>query len=170
MENNKQLIEQLKVKAEKSEVLRAIIDVFSKRERTRSTVTVPALSNKLKANGTAFSREDCRAALKDLANLGLGSAIKDSRGNIQGLKNIILNLNQIGNEVKGSPYVLPKHGLKQPNVGRPAILRKAPENRPNVSITVSFHGKPLTLDIPKGFNGKDISDLISTLSGAKLHH
>lgn len=86
----------LKDKVAKSPALAALCGIFAKRERNRNEITVLAMYVNLIKEGRSFSKSQIKEAFKTLEEAGIGKLGLDSKQQIVSLKDIKVNLPEVG--------------------------------------------------------------------------
>lgn len=164
-------IETLKNEAKQSQAFNAVCHVFALRRRTRFTLSINSLTQKMKNEGFDFSRKEYENVFKALHNAGLGELVKNKNGRLVGMKNIKNTLQSIGKAACGeqTTFITAQKPVKAIPIDLPSIHPKTIiERRVNHDLGLIVHvdGKPITLQLPKDLDVKDLSKLILKLRTA----
>lgn len=168
-----QIIESLKLAAQKDKATDAVLHVFAMRERARAQVTMSALEQKMRAERFSFDRQDYVRVLKLLAELGLGRLDTDTRGRVRALKDIKTSLQSIGAAACGQSTKLDRFkmrnkfskitaGVVKEKLAAPVEV-PAPQKEAGVTaigLTVSINGKMMTVSVPKDLTAQEIALLV----------
>jgi hypothetical protein len=164
----KQVIESLKREAETNKVANAVFYVFALRDRTRSTLTIHALDQRMKLNKFIFPREEYCKIVKLLSELDLGTLVTNGKGKIIGLKDIRVTLQSVGNvacnkvgNLEGFHARNKYEVLELPKkTAKPAVI--APPAH-EVMIAVRINGAKFEIPVAKSLSENEIASLIKSL-------
>lgn len=163
--NMKQLevITKLREEAKKNPVANAFFLNCAMRRRSRSTVTLHSLLQKMKNEGFNFTSKQYEEVIKLLASLEIGKLDTDYKGRVRGLKDIGITLQSLG---KAACANSTKLEVYKPN---PVVLQKS--NKPKILVGVkkstflTFYigDNAMKIEIPSKASAKDIAELIDKL-------
>lgn len=176
-------VEVLKAGIKENKALEAICFMFALRERSRSTIKVPSLMQKMRREGFMFSREDYDRAVKVLVQAGVGQPILNRRGRLVGLGNIKMSLQDIGKAVYGDklPEAMVKTAVQRVKPPQLTLVKKVEESQgvseekaveghgkplhaSEIGLLVSINGKPVTVKFFKDAQISDITDFITKIT------
>ncbi len=162
-------IEILKKDARENEALNAMCHVFAVRKRSRSTIKIPSLMQKMRKEGFNYDRDSYEKALVSLDKAKVGELVLNKNKRISGLKNIRHTLQSLGQAVCEDKSLDVKI-QKQDKVHQLPVSYVAPveESKSTEEIGLLLHidGKTITLDLPRGLSGRDIGTIIDRLRSA----
>src|SRR4051812_6596149 len=90
------VVTQIRKEAAQKPAFNALCQIFAKRQRARSQVTMHNLTAIMKREGFSYSRDELAQALKFLAHIGLGRAEFNRNNKFKALKDIKVTLQSIG--------------------------------------------------------------------------
>lgn len=169
------VVTQLRKEAQQKPAFNAICEVFAKRQRARSQVTMHNLQAVMKKEGQEFSREEYAQALKFLAHLGLGRVEFNRNNKLKALKDIKVTLQSIGlaatakidalnkwsAHVKFSKLPEAKQDYAQPPVAEDVV--KAVNIRYPAELTVRFSKNEVTtFKLPGGLSPKELGLILAS--------
>ena len=158
---NQQVIDKLKTACKQDASVNAVFHLFALRERTRSTLTVSALSQKMREEGFNYSAEQYRQVLQLLIECKLGESMPSRTGLIKGLKNIKVNLPELGKAVCGAKAQTVR-GYNALPIQETYTGPKLPKASISVSLSVA-NRPPVVLQFPQGVDSSMLSLLIDKL-------
>lgn len=159
-------IETLKNEAKQSQAFNAVCHVFALRKRTRFTLAINSLTQKMKNEGFNYTRKEYENVFKSLHSAGIGEIVKNQSGRIVGMKNIKNTLQSIGKAACGEETTFiasPTKPVKAIPIASPMIERRVNDE---LSLIVRLDGRPITLGLPKDLDARDLSKLILKLRTA----
>lgn len=159
----KDIIETLKQKASQNQATNDVLHAWAARERARQSVTVEALTHRMKREGFKHTREDYAEVLKTMADLGIGQLVKDSKGRISALKDVKTTLQSLGSAVVGTAANLKSFRARNRYRKMPHNQAPAPAASKSVVITVYLGQKALPIPVPKDLTSEEIADLVEAL-------
>lgn len=172
---SKNAVDMLKTETANSQAAEDVMNLLAERQRSRSTLSVSALSQQMRKRGIKHSPSEYREVLGLIAKLGVATKVMSSRGKVQALRNIKVNLSSLGKLAKGEKLEINDNNLhnqaakaiRQPLVDvelAPAPMNKAIEELDKKHDTFSFsmiiEGKPIVITIPKGISLPELSKLL----------
>ncbi len=133
---NQTIVDSLKQEITKNPAADAVFHVLALRNRSRSTLTIAGLSNKMHKEGFTFDRKHYVDILKLLGKLGFGTLETTPKGKVKGLTHISVKLKSIGEaacnkqqETDLIPYT-PKPKYKDLIPHRPKVSHLPPRRTP----------------------------------------
>jgi hypothetical protein len=180
-----QIIEKLKKAAHENKAFNDIFHVLAARQRARRTVTVGALTQRMRKEGFSHTEADYVAFIKLLGNLGLGKIKHDSKGRARVLDDVRVSLQSIGLVACGGKGTLnsfkqrtrfeelpnPTNGSnKQQEAATPTQQQEKRGSAvgatvPQMLLSFPINGKMVTVEVPSGMRPDEIAELVSRLSG-----
>lgn len=162
---NKEMIDVLKIEADKNPATKAALQIFCLRKRPRSTLTLAGLEHKMKKAGYMYSKRDYEPLLRILEFVGVGT-LDLYNGRIKGLKNIKVTFQSIGKSVFGDQINV--ESRKQRNkftdlksgrtVPKPSSLA--------LNLDLIVNGKHVIIPLPQDLNNQELIDLIGWIKRA----
>lgn len=153
-------LETLKENTAKDAVLSDVAHVLAQRKRTRDSITMVGLVQKMKVEGFKHKRAEYARVLKTLSSLGLGK-LQVNNGNVKALKHVTMPLQSIGMAALG------QKGDKQKEVrkrGRKVYSNKRSSKGVNiVGITIEINGRPIGLSLQTNTSMVEVAEIISRL-------
>lgn len=162
-----QTIERLKQEAQTNQAANAMFHVLATRERARSTITLRALSRKMKKEGFDYPNTAYVAILSLLAQLGLGQLLTDARGRTKALKSITVSLPSLGRAIcdKGAMAKVKQFRARPRFISlmpAPAPIKKEEQMARGLTLIVPVAGsRTVNLPIPEGMSPEDLALLVA---------
>lgn len=170
-------------KAKTDIVLKSVCQVFAKRQRARTQITVTHLHRVMKINGFDFAKSQYVDVLRFLANIGVGSLQASPRGEVIALSHIKYRLQSIGKAAGDLKTHITtftsREGVDSPalkdlnaqtrmpqfvNTVPPTPSQKAQAKRPlrayNMFLTAIIDGQPVVFQGPKNLPPEDFGDFL----------
>lgn len=186
--NQAEVIANLKRLAGANPVAHALFVVWSSRTRARTTVTVGAVTQMMRAEGLKHPRGDYAKILAALGDLKLGTLIYSLRGNVAALTNVGATLQSIGAAALGNAGELTyrRYSRRVAHIMTPtakppkAPVKAQPKPKAEVltpiekvwkgsksfdSLTIGFRvkDKVFTVEVPKGCTTQELAELVTRL-------
>ena len=156
-----ELSDQLKHFSRNSKVAEAVFKSFVTRLRTRNQVYARALRRRVaKEQGQNYPLEAYCEVLAGLGRMGLGDVVKNTRGRVVALRNVVTTLQSIGEvALAGSDRVrLVKWGKSRALESVPKLVES------NVVLTFVMHGLPINVSLPRGLVSEDLTQIVTKLN------
>ncbi len=162
------VMQEISAEATRNKTFYEVCLVLACRERSRNTLTVTALVQKMKEEGFEHQPGDYREVILKLHAFGIGELMKSARGTAVGLKNLEVTLQSIGQAGVGTGVTLDtyKGKLRQEKLPLPKevvheiVGVEAPKPM-TINLTINIKGVPVNMSMPA--NGEVISELINKL-------
>lgn len=170
MNLDKNVIEKLKVETKNSPTVNAVVHLLALRKRSRGTLTLNAITQRMRTEGFTYSAGEYREVLSTLATIGVGTPIVNRLGNCVGIKDIRVNLSELGKAAVDSKSAYPttnKVVKAQPQALQGPLKAISQVTglkiNPIDSLEGSINGKPVVIKFPKG--GLTAQELAALLNG-----
>lgn len=168
MKVQKDMIQKLKTETKSNPAASAVFYLLALRERNRSTITLGALSQRMKEEGFDYSRGQYREVLGFMAKHGVGAAVYNNRGNCVGIRDIKVNLADLGQAALDAKEVT---AIEQGVTMRRRASDRVPQIKrvdtvgvlPVTKIEVVMDGKPLKIECPAGMSAAELVRLVERL-------
>lgn len=183
-----EIIKNLRDKAKSSKIASDIFTVCAMRERSRASLTIAGLSQRMKAKGYHYDRNEYEQFLAFLGNLGLGDIVTSRTGRVRALRNIHITLKSIGDAAMNNDKFLRPFTVKNKftplMANKPPVLTnivEAPIEKTNkyrylkttpiekselsryIKLIVSVDDKPWELQVPPNATNDDIARIIDAI-------
>lgn len=177
MRIEKEVIQKLKTETKNNPAANPVFHLLALRRRTRGTITLGALAQKMRREGFEYTNDQYRELLNTMAVAGVGSPVVNRVGNVVGIKNIKVNLAALGKaaldakELEALGVIAEAPKARRTNDRRIAIkpLRGYAEVRiKNSSLDVSINGTEAIIQFPKGLSAGELTSLLEKLQGRDL--
>lgn len=159
MQVQKDIVQKLKSETQNNPAAAPVFHLLALRRRSRGTITLSALSQKMRKEGFEYSNAQYRDLLGAMSKVGLGNPVLNRVGNCVGIKNIKVNLADLGkaacNEKETSQLVRERR-VSDKVVD---IMIK------NSTLDVSINGTEATLQFPNGLSARELMVLLEKLQG-----
>lgn len=170
MKVEKEVVQKLKTEITHSPAASAVCYLLALRRRSRSTITLGALSQRMKQEGFSFSRSQYRDVLEMLTKAGVGAPITSATGKCVGIKHIRVSLAALGKAVcdNKEPEIV---SLNRRITDRALQVRSAANSisvKPITSLDLSVNGMPAVLQFPNGLSIKELSLLLEKLQDRNI--
>lgn len=167
-QQTKQVETALKNEAAKNKVFNDLCAVLAFRQRSRETLSVNALATYTKKHGFIYSKAEYQSVLKTLALMGIGTVDYTNRGRMIGLKNIKMNLQDIGKTALSGPATTsPRVPALPATVPWPTLVPESKKpSKPVCKVTVVIDigsGKPLSIEVPGGIPEEQLGEFIASI-------
>lgn len=167
---NAEMIKVLKDEADRNPASRAVLFMFSQRQRPRGTLTLDGLVHRMRQDGFPCTKKDFEPIIKALASVGIGVLNTTGRGKLIGLKEITTDFKSVGECVFGEAVEIktftPRVRFTKvtPPPRRSSLLVRPGLHTPNsnfqVSLDVLLNGKHVLIPVPKDLTNEDLAALI----------
>lgn len=115
----------LKTKVKTDPCFHAVMQQWTKRERSRSQVTVAGLMLHMRKTGYNYPKSRYQEVIKFLADAGMGKLIKSRTGQVKSMDDVRYSLQSIGTSALGKPDFKPnKPGKLKPKTIPPTSIRR----------------------------------------------
>jgi hypothetical protein len=163
MKIEQNMVDKLKVETKTNTAANAVFHMLAVRERSRSTLTLGGLSQKMKQEGFKYPLQDYREVLRSLVKAGVGTPMYSKKGHIVGIHSIKVKLYNLGKSLCGERETeILKEVAKTP--GRDAIERTLGITiHPIESLSIAINSKPVNIQFPQGISASELSLLIARL-------
>lgn len=157
MKIDKEVVQKLKTETKSNPAADPFFHLLATRERSRSSITLGALSQRMKEEGFAYTRDQYRGLLKAMSTSGIAVAVVSRKGNITGVKDIKINLADLG---KAACESKPSEGKV---VNNKKESDKATTALPITKLEVTLNGRPAIIEFPKGASANDLASILEQL-------
>lgn len=173
MKVQKEAVQKLKSETKSNPAVNAVFYLLALRERNRSTLTLGALTQRMKEEGFNYSRDQYRDVLSKFAKHGIGAPVYNKRGNCVAIKDIVVGLSELGRAALDAKEV---SAIEQGVVHKRRVSDKAPQIKPAdtvgalpvTKIEVAMDGKPITIQCPAGMSAVEMVRLVERLQAKGL--
>lgn len=159
---NQNLLDKLRAEVKTNPAAESVFHVLATRNRSRSSLTLGALNQRMKAEGFKHDREDYRKIIAWMAKLGFGQVMLNKRGRPAGLKDISVNLVALGKLACGTQEEAkaqkPLHYETEKTLGISI--------RPVGSLDLLINGKPAVIQFTQGLTAEELSSLVHKLQAS----
>lgn len=167
MKIEQEAIQKLKNQTKNNAAADDVFYLLAIRERTRGTLTLGALSQKMRQEGFHHTNDEYREVLGALAGAGIGTAVVNRVGNCVGVKDIKVNLADLG--VAACTSARLAKARKEVAVLEVVAKKKTYgiDVKPINSLEISINGSPAVIQFPKGLSAGDLAELLKNISGIR---
>lgn len=161
------IAEKLQTEVKNSPAFKAIAELFTKRERARSRLTLNALTATMIRTGHKFSREECKAVLLFIARIGCAVGDYDARSSLRGIKSIRFTLQSIGLVALGRSQLLEPFGVRSSAAPAPTpqtVAETIGTNRNSVGIRLQVtldDSNHVSFELPNKITPTELITLLS---------
>lgn len=172
---NKNQVFELQQSTKSNPIAQSIFTVLALRKRGRNTISVQALTEKMKHEGFNYTKKQCGDVLRTLDKLGLGHVEEDRKGRVKRLKDIKATLRSIGEVAVGQsnrlmPSLFRPNPYKKPQQRRismnPKTMREVEQPPMSLSLIVGKYN--IKLEMPGEMSTPEIINIITKLKGGSL--
>lgn len=173
------IIDKLRTEGKSNPAAGAVFLVWSQRQRARASVTLSALYATMKEEGFPISTDKLQGVLAFVASLGLGTLVKNHKGQIIALTNVRNTLQSIGEAAMNGSPKLASFNQRVRFTALPAATKaeisipKAPEEAQKVllgmpvKLIVYVNDKAVSIPVPQDWNDTDVALLIRKFQPVK---
>lgn len=170
---SKNLVGQLRDRANKSPTFKNMAHVFAIRERTRQQISLNTLFMSMTKEGFKFSKADYARELEFLASVGIGRIDRDTKGRLRSLNGITVTLQSIGlasvsNKDKLEKFTPAIQFTKLPEIlETPPASPKVPDEGVKALLIMEINGQRKTLATFLDITPLDLLNLVVELTNKK---
>lgn len=164
MKIEKEMIQKLKTETKNNPAATPVFHLLALRERTRSTLTLSALRQRMKEEGFDYTTEQYRELFKVMASVGLGTAVMNRVGTCVGIKDIRVSLAALGKaacDMKDMPEIKQRRREGDKHSDTQVFVK------PITSLPVSINGKDAIIQFPNGLTASELSLLLRKMQGGE---
>lgn len=152
----KEVTDKLKEEVKNNQVANAVFHLLATRKRTRSSLTLLALTQRMQGEGFKYSKKQYGEVLNTMAKLGVGTAITNYKGHCTGLKGIQVNLSELGRSVFDDSGV-----VKSSNVLKSIEKTLKTKVIPITAIDIAVEGKTAHVRFEEGVTPRELMSFLS---------